>query len=190
MITVYIYCFSITELTLCFRCCRSVCQWHNALREGKRTHLCWHTNWKHHHCISMRSKTTLAQRLPADMEDKVIQFHRFILRLRQRWGYDLSRILNMGETPMHFELPATRTLEFTGSRTVPVFLCGADKHGRSGGKSKWRKTSPKGDFQRATPVLFRTTNFNVLYLSGLVKLWSWDFVAQKYLAIRHTSNSA
>ena len=26
-----------------------------------------------------------------------------------------------------FELPATRTLEFTGSRTVPVLSCGADK---------------------------------------------------------------
>lgn len=75
----------------------------------------------------MRAKTTLAQRLPADMEDKVIQFHRFVLRSRQRWGYDLSRILNMDETPMRFELPATRTLEFTGNRTVPVLSCGADK---------------------------------------------------------------
>ena len=28
---------------------------------------------------------------------------------------------------MRFELPATRTLEFTGSRTVPVVSCGADK---------------------------------------------------------------
>ena len=28
---------------------------------------------------------------------------------------------------MRFELPATRTLEFTGSRTVPVLSCGADK---------------------------------------------------------------
>ena len=26
---------------------------------------------------------------------------------------------------MQFELPATRTLEFTGSRTVPVLYCGA-----------------------------------------------------------------
>ena len=35
--------------------------------------------------------------------------------------------LNMDETPMRFELPATRTLKFTGSRTVPVLSCGADK---------------------------------------------------------------
>ena len=73
----------------------------------------------------MRAKTSLAQRLSADMEDKVIEFHRFLLRSRQRWGYNLSRILNMDKTPMQFELPATRTLEFTGSRTVPVLYCGA-----------------------------------------------------------------
>ena len=87
----------------------------------------WYSNWKRHHSISMRTKTSLAQRLPADMEDKVVEFHRFVLRSRQRWGYNLSRILNMDKTPMRFELPATRTLEFTGSRTVPVLSCGADK---------------------------------------------------------------
>ena len=87
----------------------------------------WYTKWKRRHAISMRSKTTLAQRLPADMEDKVVQFHRFVLRARQRCGYESSQILNMDETPMRFELPATRTLEFTGTRTVPILSCGGDK---------------------------------------------------------------
>ena len=76
----------------------------------------WYTKWKRRHAISMRSKTTLPQRLPADMEDKVVECHRFVLRARQRCGYESSQILNMDETPMRFELPATRTLEFTGNR--------------------------------------------------------------------------
>lgn len=80
----------------------------------------WYTKWK-------RSKTTLAQRLPADMEDKVVEFHRFVLRARQRCGYESSHILNMDETPMRFELPATTTLEFSGNRTVPISSCGGDK---------------------------------------------------------------
>ena len=87
----------------------------------------WYTKWKRCHAISMRSKTTLAQRLPADMEDKVVEFHRFVLRARQRCGYESSQILNMDETPMRFELPATRTLEFSGNRTVPILSCGGDK---------------------------------------------------------------
>ena len=87
----------------------------------------WYTKWKRRHAISMRTKTTLAQRLPADMEDKVVEFHRFVLRARKRCGYKSSHILNMDETPMRFELPATRTLEFSGNRTVPILSCGGDK---------------------------------------------------------------
>ena len=87
----------------------------------------WYTDWKRRHSISTRAKTTLAQQLPANMEDKVMQFHRFVLRSDQRWGYDLSCILDMDKTPTRFELPATRTLEFTRNRTVPVLSCGADK---------------------------------------------------------------
>ena len=33
----------------------------------------------------------------------------------------------MDETPMRFELPSMRSLEFSGSRTVPVKTCGAEK---------------------------------------------------------------
>ena len=100
----------------------------------------WYSNWKRRQSISMRTKTSPAKRLPADMENKVVEFHRFILRSCQRWGYDLSCILNLDETPMRFELPATRTLEFTGSRTVPVLSCGADKRTA---KNCHRKSSPK-----------------------------------------------
>ena len=39
----------------------------------------WYNDWKRRHSISMRTKTTLAQRLPADMEDKIVTFlHLFI----------------------------------------------------------------------------------------------------------------
>ena len=49
------------------------------------------------------------------MEDKIVTFHRFVVRSRRRCEYPLSHIINMDETPMRFELPATRTLEFTGT---------------------------------------------------------------------------
>ena len=59
----------------------------------------WYQNWKKHHAISFRSKTTLAQQLPQDLEEKTIQFRRFVIAARQRHGYLLSRIFNMDETP-------------------------------------------------------------------------------------------
>ena len=88
----------------------------------------WYNNYKRRHTVSMRAKTTLAQRLPANMKEKIIEFHRFVLRAQRRHNYQLSHILDMDETPTRFELPATRTLEFTGNRTVPILSCGGDKH--------------------------------------------------------------
>ena len=89
----------------------------------------WYVNWKRRHSITLRTKTTLAQRLPNDLEEKMIQFHRFIIIIaaHHRHGYSLSRIFNMDETPMRFEMPSSQTLEFSGSRTVPVKSCGAEK---------------------------------------------------------------
>ena len=58
----------------------------------------WYQRWKKHHSISLCTKTTLA--------------------LRQQYSHSLSRLFNMDETPMRFELPLSRTLEFSGSRTV------------------------------------------------------------------------
>ena len=49
------------------------------------------------------------------------------LAARRRADYPLSRIYNMDETTMPFELPSNRTLEFSGSRTVPIKSCGAEK---------------------------------------------------------------
>ena len=87
----------------------------------------WYINWKRRHSITLRTKTTLAQRLPNDLEEQTVKFHRFVIAARQRHGYLLSRIFNMDETPMWFEMPSSRTLEFSGSRTVPVKSCGAEK---------------------------------------------------------------
>ena len=87
----------------------------------------WCSNWKCRHSISMQTKTTLAQRLPADMKDKIMTFHRFVVRARRRCEYPLSHVINVDETPMQFELPATRMLEFTENRTVLITTCGADK---------------------------------------------------------------
>ena len=69
----------------------------------------------------------MAQRLPADMEEKIVEFHWFVLRAQRRPDYQLSHIFDMNETPRRFEPPVTRTLEFTDNRTVPILSCGGDK---------------------------------------------------------------
>jgi len=42
----------------------------------------WYQNWKRRHSVSLRTKTTLTQRLPEDLEEKIVQFHRLIIAAR------------------------------------------------------------------------------------------------------------
>ena len=42
----------------------------------------WYQNWKRRHSVSMQTKTTLAQRLPNDMEEEIVEFHRFVIAAR------------------------------------------------------------------------------------------------------------
>jgi len=67
----------------------------------------WYHNWKRRYSVSLRTKTTLAQCLPSDLENKILQFHRFMIAARQRMQYPLAKIFNMDGTPMRFELPSS-----------------------------------------------------------------------------------
>ena len=57
--------------------------------------------------LSLRQKTTLtlAQRLPDDYEEKIVNFHRFIINRRKQHSYPLHVIANMDETPLTFDMP-------------------------------------------------------------------------------------
>ena len=75
----------------------------------------------------INNETTLAQRLPADLKENIVRFHRFVIAARRHVNYPLTGIYNMDETPICFELPSNQTLEFSGSRKVPVKSCGMEK---------------------------------------------------------------
>ena len=60
----------------------SISQWHDASSEPKElstaikfeASLSWYFNWKRCHCISMGMKTSLAQCLQDETEDKLVEF--------------------------------------------------------------------------------------------------------------------
>ena len=47
----------------------------------------------------LRQKNKIAQKLPADLEDKITNFHKYIIGLRKKYNYPLNQIGNMDETP-------------------------------------------------------------------------------------------
>ena len=134
----------------------------------------WYEKWKRHHSVSMRTKTTLAQRLPADLKENIVQFHRFVIAARRRADYPSSRIYNMDETPMRFELPSSRTLEFSGSRTVPVKSCRAEKRSftvvlavAADGTKCPRKSSSKASGHQETWL------FRILFVFPSIRKAGW-----------------
>ena len=56
--------------------------------------------------LSLRQKTTLAQCLPPDYEEKIVQFQRFIIKQWRAHSYPLHLVANMDESPIQFDMPS------------------------------------------------------------------------------------
>jgi len=69
----------------------------------------------------------IAQKLPNDLEEKINSFHTFIINPRKQNNFELSQINNMDETPMCFDLPASRTIDSKGKHTVQIRTTGHEK---------------------------------------------------------------
>ena len=76
----------------------------------------------------MRQKTRISQRLPEEFEEKILQFQRTIIRMRQRAHYNLQLIGNMDETPLNFDMPPNRTVHAAGDKTVVIKTSGNEKN--------------------------------------------------------------
>ncbi|CAB4409001.1 unnamed protein product [Rhizophagus irregularis] len=50
--------------------------------------------------LSLRRRTKISQKLPEDLEEKLDEFRRYIIRLRTLYNFDLNSIFNMDETPV------------------------------------------------------------------------------------------
>lgn len=75
----------------------------------------------------MRLRTHITQKLPSDVEEKVQSFHRFMIGERKQMNYELSQIGNMDETPMSFDMPVNRTVDFKGSTSINAKTSGGEK---------------------------------------------------------------
>ena len=87
----------------------------------------WAQKFMRRHGLALHQKTKIAQKLPRDLEEKIHLFHTFIISLRKQKNFELSQIGNMDETPMTFDLPASRTIDTKGNRTIQIRTTGHKK---------------------------------------------------------------
>ncbi|CAG8823114.1 2286_t:CDS:2, partial [Dentiscutata erythropus] len=66
----------------------------------------WLDGFMHRHKLSNHCRTTVAQKLPEDLEPKINQFLNFILYRRIQYDYPLALMGNMDEVPLAFNMPS------------------------------------------------------------------------------------
>lgn len=77
--------------------------------------------------LVLRQKTKIAQKLPADLEDKIIDFHRYVIGLRKEHDYPQCQIGNMDETPCFFDMLSNKTVDSKGKKTILIKSTGHEK---------------------------------------------------------------
>lgn len=87
----------------------------------------WTTRFMRRNGLCLRRRTSLCQRLPPCYEQKIVDFHKFVIRLRRDRQFVLSQIGNADQTPVNFDMPMSRTVEQKGAHSVLVKTTGAEK---------------------------------------------------------------
>ena len=87
----------------------------------------WLHRFMKRHRLSTQTVTTEGQKIPADAADKAREFIECCKTVIDKGHLPLSSIANMDETPMWFDMPSKRTIDFRGFKTVPSKTTGKQK---------------------------------------------------------------
>ena len=77
--------------------------------------------------LVIRQETKITQILPSDLDNKIANFRRFIIGMRNGNQYHLHYVENTDETPLNFDLMTDRTVDIKGAKTVQVRKAGHGK---------------------------------------------------------------
>lgn len=87
----------------------------------------WCYGFMERHGFSIRRRTTIAQRLPQDYEEKLIRFQRFIIAQRKKHDFELKHIGNADQTPLTFDIVTNSTVSEKGVKSVSILTTGHEK---------------------------------------------------------------
>ena len=88
----------------------------------------WASNFMSRYNLSVRRRTHISQKLPADIEEKLMNFQQFIIKMRREKDYPLSLIGNADQTPLTFDMPAVSTIDFSGTSSISIKTTGHEKN--------------------------------------------------------------
>ncbi|CAG8644538.1 10171_t:CDS:2 [Paraglomus occultum] len=102
-------------------------QYPNAAQDFKASDS-WFNLFLRRHNFSLRRRTKIGQKLPQEIQQKVANFHEFIKNIRLQNNFDPTRIINLDETPVFFDMVGALTIDYKGVKTVHIRTTGNDKN--------------------------------------------------------------
>ena len=87
----------------------------------------WAQKFMRRHSFVLRACTSMAKKLPGDLESKVVSFRDKVCSIRSRTDVNYDLLGNMDETPVFFDIVPGKTIEVKGKKTVRVRTTGTEK---------------------------------------------------------------
>ena len=61
--------------------------------------------------LGMRTKITIAQKLPCEYKRKITEFHKYVINMRKKLCFAIGQLGNMDEVPLMFDVPSNKTVD-------------------------------------------------------------------------------
>ena len=87
----------------------------------------WCERFMRRNGLCMRTKTTIAQKLPREYERKIIEFHKYVINMRNKLCFEIVQLGNMNEIPLTVDVPSNKTVDVKGARTIMIKTSGNEK---------------------------------------------------------------
>lgn len=87
----------------------------------------WSYGFLRRHDLSIRRRTHISQKLAADYEDKLLEFQKYIIKVRKQIDYLLYQIGHADQTSLTFDLPADTTIDHKNTSTANIRSTGNEK---------------------------------------------------------------
>jgi hypothetical protein len=105
--------FAVSMEMLQFEGCR-LARKHNIFISEFKVSYGWVSHFMARHDLTIRRRTTIAQRLLEAYEEKPVIFQKFVLKLRKQHEYLLGQIGNADQTPVFFNMLESTTVNSAG----------------------------------------------------------------------------
>ncbi|KAI2796665.1 hypothetical protein BLOT_015676 [Blomia tropicalis] len=136
------------------------------------------------HDFTIRRKTTISQKDPNDLCQKIARFILYVRKVRTEESYKLSDIINCDETPIQIETVGSTTIDKIGSKEINLLSTGHEKQScvvMLTAKADGTKLKPYVTFKRKRKLLDLEKKFPQVVIGYSSNGWFDESITQDYL---------